>query len=157
MISKNNINQFHYYNTDSRNNLSIYKKEKSITDKIPSSKDNYINLSLDPTSKKESVIKSRKVYVINHHKPVIQRREEETKQNTENENVTVKAKVINKKKCNNKVSNEIQRSAYKETESITYESNVGNNNYDGFGSEPIFKAESYINASKCDENNQDKR
>ena len=47
------MNQCHYYIADSHNNSSIYKKEKSITDEATASKDNYIDLSLDTTSKED--------------------------------------------------------------------------------------------------------
>ena len=93
-ISKNNINQWHYYNTDSHNNLSIYKKEKRITDEVTTSKDNYIDLSLDTISKEESFVKSRKIDEANQYKPVIQRKEEETKQHTENEIIAVGEYVV---------------------------------------------------------------
>ena len=46
-------------------------------------------------------------------------------------------------------------SAYKETESVTYETNVSNNKCDEFGSKPSYKAENYIKSSKGDKNNQD--
>ena len=62
---------------------------------------------------------------------------------------------MNKEQCKNKISNEIKPSAHKETESIIYKKNVSNNKYDEFGSEPSYKAKSYIESSKGDKNNQD--
>ena len=54
-------------------------KENNITDEAKANKDNYINIRLDPTSNKESGVKYRKVDVFNQYKPIIQRRERETK------------------------------------------------------------------------------
>ena len=62
---------------------------------------------------------------------------------------------MNKEQCHNKVSDDIKPSTYKETESIIYETNVSDNRYDELGSEPIFKAESYIKYSNGNRNNQD--
>ena len=102
-----------------------------------------------------SIFQSRKTDAANQYKPVIQRKEEETRQHTENEVVAVRAyKLMNKEQSSNKVSNDIKPSEYKETESVTYETNVSNNKYDEFGSENIFKEESYIKSSTVDENNQ---
>ena len=155
-ISKNNINQYHYYNIDSHNNSNTYKKETIIIDEATASKDNYIDLSLDTISNEERFIKCKTIDAHNQYKPVIKRREQETKQHAENEIVTVGAYVVmNQEQCNNKVSNDIEPSSYKETKSITYETNANNNRYAEFGSESIFKVESYIQSSKVDENNQD--
>ena len=62
---------------------------------------------------------------------------------------------MNTEQCNSKVSNDIKPSAYKETESVIYEKNVGNNRNDEFGSDFIFKTESYIKPRKDEEKNQD--
>ena len=50
-ISKNDINQCQNHNIDSYDNSNGYKKGKCITDEATTSKDNYIDLSLDTTSK----------------------------------------------------------------------------------------------------------
>ena len=83
-ISKNKINQCQNYNTDNQNNSSRYKKEKSIIDEASVSKDNYIDLSFDTISKEEIFVKSKKIETYIQYKPVIQRREEETKEHLEN-------------------------------------------------------------------------
>ena len=48
---------------------------------------------------------------------------------------------MNKEPSNNKHSNDIKSSAYKEAKSVTDEANVSNDKYD-LGSDPIFKEES---------------
>ena len=139
------MNQSHYYNKDNDNNVNIYKEETSIIDGAIVNKDNDIDLSLDPTSKEERFIQSRIIDETIQYKPVIQRREEETKQNEEHEIVAIGSHgVVNNEQYNNKVSNDIKPSKYKETESVTYKTNVSNHKYNEFSSEPIFKEESYI-------------
>ena len=55
---------------------------------------------------------------------------------------------MNKEQCNNKVSNNIKQSAYKETERVTYAKNIGYNSNDDFGSEFTFKAKDCIKPRK---------
>ena len=52
--------------------------------------------------------------------------------------------MVNNEQYNNKVSNDIKPSKYKETESVPYKTNLSNHKHNEFGSEPIFKEESYI-------------
>ena len=154
-ISKNRMNQSHYYNIDNDNNLNIHKEETSIPNEDIVNKDNDTYLSLDPTSKEERLIQSRIIDETNPYKQVIQRREEGTKQNEEHEIVAIGSHgVVNKEGYNNKVSHDIKQSEYKETVSVTHKTNGSNNKYNEFGSEPIFKEENYITSSKGGEYNK---
>ena len=155
-ISKNDINQCQNHNIDSYDNSNGYKKGKCITDEATASKANYIDLSFDNISKIESFVTSRKIEASIKYKYVIQRRGEERKEHSENKIVTVGAYILmNKEQCNNKVSNDIKPRTYKEIESVTNETNVGNNRNDEAGLEFTFKAKSYIKPRKDEENNQD--
>ena len=80
-----------------------------MTDEATASKDNYIDLRL-ATISKELFTKSRKINVANQYRPVIQRREEETKQLAENEIFVVGAYVVmNKEQYNKKVKNKLSQ------------------------------------------------
>ena len=143
-ISKNRMNQSHYYNIDIDNNLSIHKEETIITDEEIVNKDNDIYFSLDPTSKEERFIQSRIIDETIQYKHIIQRREEETKQNEEHKIIAIGLHGVgNNKQYNNKVSNDIKPSKYKETVSVTYKTNVSNNKENEFGSKPFQRGKLY--------------
>ena len=59
----------------------------------------------------------------------------------------------NKEQNNNKVSNNSKPSAYKEAESITYNSKISNDNYIEFDPEHTSEKMSHIKSNKVDENN----
>merc|ERR1711957_1095326 len=94
---------------------SVYKETESVTDEAKVSNGKYDDLDSDPISKEESSIKSRKGDEANQDKTVFQRKEEETRQNTENDVSTVVAsELVNKEPSNNKDSHDIKPSVYKE-------------------------------------------